>query len=227
MATTEAQKSAILLGASGLVGGFCLQVLLKDPRYARITALNRRPLPPTAHSKLTQQIVDFAAFAPADFRGADDIFCALGSTIRKAGSREAYRRVDLEYPLAAANAAKQAGAQQFILVSSVGADPASKSFYLRTKGELEQELAKAGFRALHIFRPSLLLGKREEFRLGERVMIALAPAFNVAMIGRLRRYRAISAADVGRAMVVAAGLEKSGTFVYEHDEIVELLGGAC
>lgn len=221
-----AQKTAALLGASGLIGGFCLQTLLGDPGYTEITALNRRPLLLSAHPKLMQKVVDFEALIPADVQGADDIFCALGTTIRKAGSQAAFRRVDLEYPLAAARAARQAGTTQFVLVSSVGADPASKNFYLRTKGELERELAGVDFRALHIFRPSLLLGRREEFRLGERMMTALAPVFNAAMIGGLRRYRAISAAVVGKAMVVAAGQRKSGTFMYEHDEIVALAGRA-
>jgi uncharacterized protein YbjT (DUF2867 family) len=224
--TNQTPKTAILLGASGLVGGFCLQALIEDPHYAHATAFNRRaPTQPAQHPKLAQKVVNFETLIAADFQGADDIFCALGTTIRKAGSQEAFRRVDLEYPLAAARAAKQAGATQFVLVSSVGADPSSKNFYLRTKGEVEMELATVGFGTLHVFRPSLLLGKREELRFGERMMTALAPAFNLAMMGGLRRYRAISAAVVGRAMVAAAGQNKTGTSFYEYDQIVKL-GGA-
>jgi uncharacterized protein YbjT (DUF2867 family) len=222
--TNQTPKTAILLGASGLVGGSCLQALIEDPHYAHVTALNRRAPTRPAHRKLAQKVANFEALIPADFQGADDIFCALGTTIRKAGSQEAFRRVDLEYPLAAARAARQAGATQFVLVSSVGADAASKNFYLRTKGEVERELAKVGFRALNVFRPSLLLGKREEFRFGERMMTALAPVFNLAMLDGLRRYRAISAAVVGRAMVAAAGQDKTGTSFYEYDQIVELAG---
>src|SRR5262249_27655435 len=185
-------------------------------------ALNRRTPTLPAHPKLDEKVANFEALIPSDFQGADDIFCALGTTMRKAGSQAAFRHVDLEYPLAAARAAKQAGAAQFVLVSSVGADPASGNFYLRTKGEVERELAKAGFNALHIFRPSLLLGKRGEFRLGERIMTALAPVLNLAMVGAFRRYRAIPASVVGKAMVAATRKGKSGTFVYEHDEIVQL-----
>jgi uncharacterized protein YbjT (DUF2867 family) len=215
-------RTAILLGASGLVGGFCLQALLAEPDYARIVLLNRRELPLAAHPGLSQKIVSFASLNPDDFAGVDDIFCALGTTIRKAGSQQAFRRVDLEYPLAAAREALQAGAEQFVLVSSAGADPKSKNFYLRTKGELEQEIGKLGFRALHIFRPSLLLGKRPEFRMGERVVQAIAPLLNPLMVGGLRRYSAVPAAVVGKAMAASAKQGENGTLIYEHDEIIRL-----
>jgi uncharacterized protein YbjT (DUF2867 family) len=216
------RKTALVLGASGLVGGYCLQTLLADAVYGRIVLLVRRDLAAVRHPRLTQKLVNFDALTPADFAGAGDVFCALGTTIRKAGSQETFRRVDLEYPLSAAKLSRQAGAKQFVLVSSVGADAASKNFYLRTKGELEQVIGKLGFNALHIFRPSLLLGKREEFRLGERVAMAVMPLLNFAMVSGLRRYRAISAASIGKAMVAAAQSEASGTMVHEYDEITRL-----
>jgi uncharacterized protein YbjT (DUF2867 family) len=215
-------KTAILVGASGLVGGFCLQALLAEPEYARILLLSRRELPLAPHPGLSQKIVSFASLNPNDFAGADDIFCALGTTIRKAGSQEAFRRVDLEYPLAVAREALQAGAEQFLLVSSVGADPRSKNFYLRTKGELEQEIAKLGFPAVHIFRPSLLLGKRPEFRPAERFVQAVAPLLNLGLIGGLARYKAIPAAAVGKAMAATAKHDKNGMSIYEYDEIIRL-----
>jgi uncharacterized protein YbjT (DUF2867 family) len=218
------RNNAVLLGASGLVGGFCLQALLGDAHYTEIVLLNRRPLTMASHPCLTQRTISFENLSPLDFYDAKDVFCALGTTIRKAGSQEAFRRVDLEYPLAAARLARQASAQQFVLVSSVGADAKSKNFYLRTKGELEEEIGKLGFRAVHIFRPSLLLGKREESRLGEALMQASAPLLSLLTLGGLRRYRAIPAATVGRAMVAAARQGQSGNFVYEHDEIVRLAG---
>jgi uncharacterized protein YbjT (DUF2867 family) len=225
LALSEADgRLAILLGASGLVGGFCLQALLAEPVYERIVLLNRRELPVAAYPRPVQRLADFEKLADHDLAGADDVFCALGTTIRKAGSQPAFRRVDLEYPLMAARLARQAGAKQFVLVSSVGADPASKNFYLRIKGELEQEIGKLGFQAVHIFRPSLLLGKREEFRSGERVVQAIAPALNFVMFGGLRRYRAIKAAAVGKAMVAAAREESDGVFVHEYDAILKLAG---
>jgi uncharacterized protein YbjT (DUF2867 family) len=215
-------KTALLLGASGLIGGLCLRALLADQTYASIVLLNRRTLPLAADPRLTQKTISFESLIANDFAGAADVFCALGTTMRKAGSKEAFRRVDLEYPLAAARMARQAGAKQFVLVSSVGSDPAASSFYLRTKGELDQEIGKLGFDALHIFRPSLLLGNREEFRRGERMIQAVAPSLNFVMVGGLRCYRAIAAETVARAMVAATRQGKSGSFIYEYDEIIRL-----
>ena len=218
------ERQAILLGASGLVGGFCLHALLQESVYTRVILLNRREVKAGLYSKLVQRIVDFDNLREQDFAGPCDIYCALGTTIRRAGSQEAFRRVDFDYPLASAGLARQAGARQFVLVSSVGADPNSKNFYLRTKGELEQQIVKLGFQAVHIFRPSLLLGERNEFRLGERVMQAIAPLLNLLMVGPLRRYRAIKASAVGKAMVVAAREESNGVFVHEYDAILQLAG---
>jgi uncharacterized protein YbjT (DUF2867 family) len=216
------ERRAILLGASGLVGGYCLHALLEESVYTQVVMLNRREVTVGLYPKLVERIVDFDNLSERDFAGPCDIFCALGTTIRKAGSQAAFRRVDFEYPLAAARLARQAGARQFVLVSSVGADPASKNFYLRTKGELEQEIVKLGFQAVHIFRPSVLLGERQEFRFGERIMQAIAPALNLVMVGGLRRYRAIHASAVGKAMVVAAREESNGVFIHEYDAILKL-----
>jgi uncharacterized protein YbjT (DUF2867 family) len=213
-------QTAVLLGASGLIGGFCLHTLLADPSYTKIVLLVRRPLPISADARLLQKAISFDSLDANDFAGIGDVFCALGTTMRKAVSQEAFRRVDVEYPLTAAKMALQAGVGQFVLVSSVGADTASKSFYLRTKGELEREVGNLGFARAHIFRPSLLLGRRDEFRLGEGVMQAMAPVLNLAMIGGWRRYRPISAAAVGRAMVAAARQGSKGTSIYEYDEII-------
>src|SRR6266700_921850 len=214
--------TALLLGGSGLVGGFCLSALLEDPEYVPVTLLGRRELTVPANPKLKQKTVSFENLNAADFANEEDIFCAMGTTIRKAGSQDAFRRVDYEYPLSAAKLALNAGAKQFILVSSVGADAQSKNFYLRTKGELEQAVNALGFRAVHIFRPSILLGKREEFRAGERIATTIAPALNLVLLGGLHRYRAIHAATVGRAMVAIARQAMSGTNVHEYDQIVRL-----
>jgi uncharacterized protein YbjT (DUF2867 family) len=218
-------RKAVLLGASGLVGGFCLRALLAEPWYIRIILLNRRELPLEAHPRLEQKIVNFESFTPTDFSGADDVFCALGTTIRKAGSQEAFRRVDLDYPLAAAAAAREAGARQFVLCSSVGADAKAKNFYLRVKGELEQGIGNLGFSAVHILRPSLLLGKRNQSRPAEGLGQVAAPLFAFAMIGGLRRYRAIAAETVGQAMRAAAQQGTSGTLFYEYDAILRLVSG--
>jgi uncharacterized protein YbjT (DUF2867 family) len=133
--------------------------------------------------------------------------------------------VDFEIPLAVAKLGLQSGARQFVLVSSVGASADSSNFYLRTKGELERELQGLPFAALHIFRPSFLVGQREEVRVGERLAIPAARALQFLMAGPLRRYRSIQAESVGRAMVAAANSGKSGSNVYEYDQIVKLAAG--
>jgi uncharacterized protein YbjT (DUF2867 family) len=216
-------RTAVVLGASGLVGGFCLRALVDDPDYTRVLTFGRRELPAQmTRAKVTQRVADLGALRAEDFRGAQDVFSALGTTIRKAGSQAAFRQVDFELPLRAAQEASKAGAEQFVVVSSVGADPASKNFYLRTKGELERELAKLPFRALHILRPSLLIGKRQEFRLGESIAIAIAPLLDVLTVAALRRYHSIRAEIVGKAMLAAARQGTSGARVYEFDEILRL-----
>jgi uncharacterized protein YbjT (DUF2867 family) len=136
-----------------------------------------------------------------DLFAVDDLFCCLGTTIRKAGSQEAFRRVDLEYPLQAAHLGRAAGARQFILVSALGADPSSRVFYNRVKGEVEAALAGVGYPRLVIFRPSLLLGDRDEVRPGERVAEWIMKPLGPLMRGPLRRYRPVEAAWVARAMV--------------------------
>jgi uncharacterized protein YbjT (DUF2867 family) len=215
-------RTAVVLGASGLVGGFCLRALVDDPDYTRVLTFGRRELPALTRAKVTQRVAELGGLTPEDFHGAQDVFCALGTTIRKAGSEEAFRRVDLELPLRAAEQALKAGAEQFVVVSSVGADAASKNFYLRTKGELERELARLPYRAIHILRPSLLIGKRAEFRLGEAIAMKIAPVLDLLTLGPLRKYHSMRAEIAGKSMVGAARQGRSGTSVYEYTEIMKL-----
>jgi uncharacterized protein YbjT (DUF2867 family) len=215
-------RTAVVLGASGLVGGFCLRALVDDQDYTRVVTFGRREMPLLTRAKVAQRVADLASLTADDFRGAQDVFCALGTTIRKAGSEEAFRHVDLELPLRAAEQALKAGAEQFVVVSSVGADAASKNFYLRTKGEMERELAALAFRAIHILRPSLLVGKRAEFRLGEAIGMTIAPVLDLLTLGPLRKYHSMQAEIAGKAMAGAAKSGKTGTFIYEFDPIVAL-----
>jgi uncharacterized protein YbjT (DUF2867 family) len=215
-------RTAVVLGASGLVGSFCLRALVDDPDYSRVVTFGRKELPAFTRAKVAQRVADLESLTAEDFRGAQDVFCALGTTIRKAGSQAAFRHVDLDLPLRSAREALNAGVEQFIVVSSVGADAASKNFYLRTKGELERELARLPFKAVHILRPSLLIGKRAEFRLAEALAMALAPALDLVTLGALRKYHSVRAETVGRAMVAAAKQLVSGASVDEYDGIVSL-----
>ena len=215
-------RTALLLGGSGLVGGFCLQALLEDPIYTAVVSLGRRELAVAPHPKLLQKAVDFEELASVELPPLDDVFCALGTTIRKAGSQEAFRHIDYELPLAAAGHALKFGAKQFVLVSSVGADAKSKNFYLRTKGELEHALRKLPFTGLHMFRPSLLMGKRQESRPGESIALAAGRILQFLCVGPLRQYHPVSAMTVGQAMVTAANPGRQGVLLWSYDEMVRL-----
>ncbi|MDZ7267754.1 MAG: NAD(P)H-binding protein [candidate division KSB1 bacterium] len=219
-------KTALLLGASGLVGSHCLPLLLANDSYHRVITWVRRPLP-DRHPRLQQEIVNFDDLegSAASLRGVDEIFCCLGTTIRKAGSPAAFRRVDFTYPVAIARRAAQQGVKQFLIVTAMGANPRSAIFYNRVKGEVEQALQQLHLPGLHILRPSLLLGKRAEFRPAERLGIALFRLLSFAFLGPLRRYRAIAAADVAAAMVAIAQRGRTGVNVYESEELQEIAVG--
>jgi uncharacterized protein YbjT (DUF2867 family) len=187
-----------LVGATGLTGRETLAQLLASAEVARVVAWVRRPSG-TSHPKLDERIVDFerleAAFAPdAAGESPEAAICCLGTTIKTAGSKERFRRVDHDYVLAFARAAKMAGARTFAIVTALGSDPDSAFFYNRVKGEVEDDLASLAFESLVIARPSLLLGERAEARLGERLMTPLARVLPA-------RYRGIEAGRVARALL--------------------------
>ncbi|SEO79613.1 NAD(P)H-binding protein [Paenibacillus sp. OV219] len=221
---------SLVLGATGLVGSALLGQLLADPQCMAVTILVRRPLRPSPDmqvygSKLTVLTADLDRMEEA-LTGveADIVFCTLGTTIKKAGSQEAFRVVDLEYPITLGEWAKTHGASKYIVVSAMGANASSSIFYNRVKGEMEARLTEIGLPELHIVRPSLLLGKREEFRLGEKAAILLSPLMKLLMVGRLRMYRPVQAAAVAAKMVKCAnGRVVLGgrpiTQIYENDAI--------
>ena len=215
-------RCAAILGASGLVGRYCLEALLNSQQFTSVVALNRRSLPGSNHPRLQQKVSDLWKLTQSDFSGVTDLFCATGTTIAKAGSQQEFRRIDYDLPLLCARTAVSCGVRRFVLVSSVGADRASKNFYLRTKGELESDLSQLGFEGLYILRPSLLLGRRQEVRPIEIVATRFSPVLNMVLWGALKRYRAVPGRTVGRAMVAAAEAAQPGTFIYEYSEIVGL-----
>lgn len=174
---------------------------------------------PVNHPNFVQHVVDFDRLSELALSSCDDVFCALGTTIRKAGSQAAFRKVDFDYPRLIADAGLRSGAQRFTLVSSVGADPNSRNFYLRTKGQLEQAVAAMPFQAVHILRPSLLLGTRAESRLGEGFAQSVLPLIGPLLGGQYRKYRAIPAETVAAAMVSVADVSATGVQVYEYDDI--------
>lgn len=218
-------KSAVIAGATGLVGGFCLDELLASPHYEAVTAIARRQLG-VEHAKLRERVVSFDA--PHEWDDAvrgNDVFCCLGATMRNAGSRDAFRKVDYQYPLALAEMCKAQGASQFVLVSSIGARAGSRSYYLRVKGELEGALGRLGFASLVIMRPSLLLGTRLERRPGETFAKLVAHIVAPWLHGPFRKYRPVHARTVARVMVEAANVGLYGVHVVESDRIGRGLGG--
>lgn len=195
--------SILVAGGTGLVGRALLRRLVAADDVDRVVGLSRRPGGATS-LKVSEVLADFANPALPPGFVPDAALCALGTTIRTAGSQEAFRAVDHGAVLAFARAAQAAGARTFALVSSVDANPGARNFYLRTKGEVERDLAALGFPALHILRPSLLLGARQESRPAERLAMLVTPALSPLMLGTLSRYRPIPADTVAAALLGAA-----------------------
>lgn len=215
-------STALLLGATGLVGGHVLDLLLADPAYRRVTVLGRRPLA-RMDPKLDQRTADFDRLRDHEISFAvDDVFCCLGTTIAAAGSQEAFRRVDHDYVVEAARLAAAHGSGSFLLVSSSGADAGSRIFYSRVKGEAEEAIRNMPLRGAVFLRPSLLLGERDESRPGEKFAQRLMPALGWMLVGPLRRYRAVEASTVARAMVRLAKERPRGVRAVESDEIQRL-----
>lgn len=216
------RRTALLVGATGLVGGHCLRVLLADPEWVGVTTFTRRRIA-LSNPKLVARMVDFDRLGQlSGFPRVSDVFCCLGTTIASAGSQSEFYKVDFTYVTEAARLAAVSGARQILLVSSVGADPSSHIFYSRVKGEVEEAVKRLPYDGIHIFRPSLLAGVRAERRAGERLGVGLASALSFALVGPLRRYRPVPAADVARAMVAVARQDIRGSVVYESERIAEI-----
>lgn len=218
----EGGRTALLLGATGLVGGHCLELLLGDGTWERVTVVARRPSG-RSHPRLREVVADFDRLdQAADAFAADDVFCCLGTTIRKTGSQDAFRRVDHEYVVRSAELAREQGAKRFLLVTAMGADPGSRVFYNRVKGEAERDVTALPFEGVALLRPSLILGDRAERRTAEALAQKAAPILSPLLVGPLRRYRAIPAPTVARAMVRLAKERFAGVRVVENDEIAAL-----
>jgi uncharacterized protein YbjT (DUF2867 family) len=195
--------------------------LLAAVQYASVITYVRRSTG-RAHPKLSEHVVDFDSLRSAPPASGADVFCCLGTTIKNAGSESAFAKVDAGYVGKLARFARDHGSRQFLLVSSVGANRSSSNFYLRTKGTAEALACEAGYESVHVFRPSVLVGTREESRPWEAVSMAVLTRVRWAMPGALRRYRAIAASTVADAMLAAAFSDARGVQVHEHDAIVRL-----
>lgn len=212
-------KTALVIGSTGLIGSQLVDLLLASEHYEKVLIFVKRDSG-KSHLKLEQHIINFNA--PETYQHlvkGDDLFCTIGTTIKKAGSQSAFRKVDYEYPIAFSKIAKTNNIKQFLIVSSLGANKDSNNFYLKTKGEMEAELAKANFETTVIVRPSLLLGQRSEFKLGEKIGAFFSKGFSFLLFGKLKKYRPIESSTVAKAMHLLAQSTKKGYMIYESDEL--------
>ena len=215
-------KSALVLGSSGLEGSHLLKYLLEDPEYSRVVALVRNRLF-LEHPKLEQLVIDFEELENyREYFILDQVFCCLGTTMKKAGTKEAFIKVDLEYPVESARIAKKSGVKKFLIISALGANEKSAVFYNRVKGQVECGIKKLGLDSLDIFRPSLLLGTRRDFRPAEKAAAILSRLLSFSFVGPLKKYRPVEAKAVAFAMYSSAIKGTAGINIYESDKISEI-----
>lgn len=215
-------QKAIIVGASGLIGGSLLDILLQSREYDKVVILVRKELP-LENQKLTQLTINFdqPENYSAQIRG-DALFCCLGSTFKKTPDLREYSKIDHDYPLRLAQMALKNGVGQFHLVSAIGANPSSSNFYTKIKGETENDIKMVELQALYIYRPSILTGKRKERRVVEGIFSSLFKIIDPLLLGPLKKYRSIAATTVAQAMYKQSIQKKEGVFIYESDKIKQL-----
>ena len=215
-------KTALVFGASGLVGSYCVANLLQHDAYDKVITFGRRDTG-LRHPKITHYVVDFDDVLPwAELVAGDDLFCCLGTTRKKAGSKEAFRKVDFDYVLEIAQFAAVNNVNQFLLVSAVGADPNSMFFYNQVKGELEKAIQKLDFWSTHILQPSVLLGSRSEIRILEKATKIITRVVDRVTNGNLKEYRPIEAHRVANAMVQLAQYLEKGVHFHPSHNLIEM-----
>ena len=207
--------TSIIAGSTGLIGGNVIKVLSNKKQSA--IALTRRSIP-NLPPNITEMIIDFDAFEKnGSLPSCNNVFICLGTTIKTAGSKENFRKVDIDYCLSIARKAKESGAETLSLISSIGANSSSKNFYLRTKGDLEESIQHLGFSTVNIFRPSFLVGERSEKRLAEKIAINLAKIMDFFLIGTASKYRSVKAESLAKTMVLKADGKPGINYFYFDD----------
>ena len=225
-------QALLIVGATGLIGQLAMRRLLAEETGPQVIAISRRALlaehprlvsitanmsDPAEDIRLIERLRELCTDTPHSF------LCALGTTQREAGSTSAFRAIDLELVVRLASVALNLGACQAIVVSSVGADAQSNNVYLKTKGEMEQQVGELGFDRCDFLRPALLLGERKgRYRLAEHVGQLLSPVYNPLLTGSQRRYRTIPGHTVAAALIALAGRQSPGRYIHEHDALQQL-----
>lgn len=219
-------KTALIVGATGAIGRKLTPLVASSRAFGRLIVLHRRPTPFANLAKVEERVIDFDRLGEVAVEGrVDAVFCCIGTTQKKAGSTQAFQKVDRDIPIALAKWASGQGADAFVTISSLGADASSSSVYMRTKGEMEAGVAAAGMPATYILRPSLLQGERDEYRLAERIGNRALGIIGPLMIGPLRRYQAVPTEVVATAMLACAQKAEPGVHIIE-SEVVQDLGRA-
>jgi uncharacterized protein YbjT (DUF2867 family) len=218
-------QTAVVLGATGLIGNLLVGELLKDNYFNCIRILVRRPSA-LNHSKLQQEIVNFDDDddLTQKFGEGDVIFCCIGTTQKQVkGDNEAYKKIDFDIPVNAAKIGRLKKFKKYLLVSSAGANAHSSNFYLQLKGKVENTIRQFPFESISLFRPSMLLGERNTIRRGDTILQLVMNFFSMFLFGSLRKYHAIEAKDVAKAMVAESKRGGTGVNVYEYEQIKNLI----
>lgn len=215
-------KTALIIGGTGLIGAQLLQLLLGSQEYEKVITFVKRDAG-IKHPKLIQYIIDFdKPETYQDFVKGDDFFCTIGTTIKKAGSKPAFKKVDFEYPKQFATIALHHKVKQFLIVSSLSADANATNFYLKTKGEIEAFLKQCTFESVIVLQPSLLLGNRTEFRLGEKIGTFFMKMTSFLFVGSLKKYKPIESETVAKALFTIAQNNCKGFQIIESDAIQKI-----
>ena len=218
----KTMRSALVVGATGLVGSSLVKLLCESEEYAAVNVISRRPLDFT-HPNLVVKLCEFDQIADKDIEFAHEVFCCLGTTMKKAGSKQQFEKVDFEYPLTIAAIAKNRGVGHFIVISAMGANEKALAYYSQVKGKLEAGLIKMDFPRLSIVRPSLITGDRQEFRLGETIGDKVLKVLNPILIGPLKKLHSIPATQIALAMkVIALHGKEQKVAIYLSDELLEM-----
>lgn len=219
------EQTAVVIGATGLTGNFVVEELLKDNGFTLVRTLTRKPIK-LIHPRLQQQIVNFSDLTDfkQKFGEGDVIFCCIGTTQKKVkGDKDAYKKVDYDIPVNAAEIGLEKGFKKYLLVSAISANENSSNFYLQLKGKTENSIKKLPFQSISIFRPGQLLGKRNESRMGERILQPVTKILSYFLFGLLKKYRSINAKDVAKAMVKASKQDSEGVHYFEYPQMINLI----
>lgn len=220
----NALKKALIVGATGLIGKNLVKELIHSAKYEQIFIFTRRATEFQNETSVTEVSLDFDEIEnyASYLTGVDDVFVCLGTTMKKAGSKKQFMKVDYSYPLKLGKLAEEANVERFLIVTAIGSNRDSPFFYSRVKGKLEEALVKLDIPSLHIFRPSLLVGEREEFRLGEKTAEVIGRPLSFLLVGPFEKYKPIQGKHIAKAMCVIAQEESSGVHLYESDKIRHL-----